>query len=591
MKKLIDYKLKHQLLIYSFFPLLLILILQLLYTAYMAEQTEQITKQYFKSKVEALSISFEAEISNIEKAGETLAFNSSLSDLIKYDIGNEKLNQYQTMKYIDEIVTSIKKFNPTINNIFLAKDKHTFQSIFNGFTSGDQIQTMINISDLYSAIDPFETEKPFFSFYKSKQNQDMFLYIQPVFYGDSRLSGYSRSPYFLIFVCDITKLASFTPDSDKDVIYTIRDSHNNYFMYGANIIINASQYNELAQKYVRSVSYYIPNTNFYINCFINTKISDQKYNTISFFFTISVVFISICMIIVSIMWNRNIISPIKHIASQIANGTLNRKKYLFHGPANEIGVISDRLNEMIKSNKDMTSQIFKTQSQLYETEIIRQRSHFSALQSQINPHFLYNTLASIKGLAHMNNVDCIGDLCQAVSDILRYSIKGNDIVTLNDELNIIKQYIFIMSARFEGRFKVEYSIPDNLLDFQILKMTLQPLIENCIYHGFENVDSDGIIKISARLEYNSIILSVYDNGCGIQAETMEKLCVEMQDSQNLFTSSNASGIGIINIDKRIKLFTGHNYGITLYNGTPGTVVEIKFPQQIENPGRVELTAE
>jgi two-component system sensor histidine kinase YesM len=415
-------------------------------------------------------------------------------------------------------------------------------------------------------------------FYKSEYGEEMFLYVLPVFYKDTNMPGYLKSDSLLVFICDINKMSTFTADTDKDVIYTIKDFQDNYLVYGNNSILSDSEHEELTKKYVNSITYNIPNTDFYINCFINTKISDIKFNTVSYFFTISVLFIFICMIIISILWNRNIISPIRHIADQISQtDTTYGKVCKFYGPDNEIGVICDRLNDMIESNKAMTAQIFNTQSKLYEAEILKQRSDYSALQSQINPHFLYNILASIKGLAQLNNVKIIGDMCQAVSSILRYSIKGNDIVTINDELNIVKQYIVIMSTRFEDRFSVEYSIPSDLYNIRIPKMSLQPLVENSIYHGFEDMDSGGIIKISGRLENDSVILSVYDNGCGIQDESMKKICDELENSQNLSSISSSNGVGIVNIDRRIKLLMSSSYGISLYNADPGTIVEIKLP--------------
>ncbi|NLX77499.1 MAG: histidine kinase [Clostridiaceae bacterium] len=575
MKKLIDFKLKNQFLLYTFSPLLFILILQLIYTIYMANQTENITNQYFKSQVESLSASFETEINNLKKAGETLAFNSSISDLINSESRDEYYNQYNAMKYIEEIVVSVKKFIPSITNIFLIKDEYTIKSIYGGITSGDQIQTIKDIKQLFLEL---HSEGPFFMFYKSEYGEEMFLYVLPVFYKDTNMPGYLKSDSLLVFICDINKMSTFTADTDKDVIYTIKDFQDNYLVYGNNSILSDSEHEELTKKYVNSITYNIPNTDFYINCFINTKISDIKFNTVSYFFTISVLFIFICMIIISILWNRNIISPIRHIADQISQtDTTYGKVCKFYGPDNEIGVICDRLNDMIESNKAMTAQIFNTQSKLYEAEILKQRSDYSALQSQINPHFLYNILASIKGLAQLNNVKIIGDMCQAVSSILRYSIKGNDIVTINDELNIVKQYIVIMSTRFEDRFSVEYSIPSDLYNIRIPKMSLQPLVENSIYHGFEDMDSGGIIKISGRLENDSVILSVYDNGCGIQDESMKKICDELENSQNLSSISSSNGVGIVNIDRRIKLLMSSSYGISLYNADPGTIVEIKLP--------------
>lgn len=577
MKKLVNYKLKHQFLLYSIFPLALLLILQLLYTTNMADQTEQITKQYFESQIETLSLSFEAEINNIKKAGEALAFNSSITDLIKYEILKDFFSQYHAMKYIDEIVTSVKKFNSSIDNIILVKDHYTFQSIFGGITSGEQIKAVMHIYDLFFEL---ESESSFFMFHKSEHNQNMFLYIQPVFYRDTELSGYSKSAYLLIFICDITKIASFTPDMDKDVIYSIKDSLNNYLIYGSNAIVSQTEYDVMTHQYKNSIVRNVPNTDFYVHCFINAKVSDFKFNTISYFFTVSVLFMLICMIIMSILWNRNIISPIKQISDQITKrSTLYSKNFSFHGPDNEIGVISERLNDMIKSNKAMTSKMIKTQSQLYEVELIKQHSDFSALQSQINPHFLYNTMASIKGLAHIHHVESIAVLCQAISNILRYSIKGNDIVTLNDELSIIKQYIVIMSTRFEERFSIKYNIQEDLLDTQVLKMTLQPLVENSIYHGFADYDSGGRVEIDAVSEDEFVVLSVYDNGSGIPADRLKQINSELENDQNMLPSQSTSGIGIVNIHKRIKLLMGDKYGLTIHAASPGTIVKIRLPLQ------------
>ncbi len=144
--------------------------------------------------------------------------------------------------------------------------------------------------------------------------------------------------------------------------------------------------------------------------------------------------------------------------------------------------------------------------------------------------------------------------------------------------SIIKQYI-IMSTRFKDRFQVTYNIPEHLMDTQILKMTLQPLVENSIYHRFENSDSGGIIEISGRLQDDYVVLTIYDNGSGMPDCIMKKVHDELNDSNYFVTSSKTSGIGIINIDRRIKLLMGSEYGIFLLPANQGTEVEVRFPKQ------------
>ncbi|MBD0384097.1 sensor histidine kinase [Paenibacillus sedimenti] len=281
---------------------------------------------------------------------------------------------------------------------------------------------------------------------------------------------------------------------------------------------------------------------------------------------------------------NNILQPLKkliRLMNEIKLGKLKnlQKRISVEGYA-EIIVMANEFNEMLDEIDDLTHRLLESKTRLYEAELVKKQSEMAYLQSQINPHFLYNTLESIKGIAAEEGVDKIFDMTKALALVFRYSIKGTDMVPLREELTIIKSFIYIQKIRFGNRFEVKYHFPEAILECKVPKMILQPIVENAIFHGIEPRIGEGSLQLKGEISGNIILLSVQDNGAGIEAEKLCLIKESLSAGQGLTDKihDRTVNIGLANVNNRIKLNYGNEYGIMLKSETGmGTEVVIMIP--------------
>ena len=230
----------------------------------------------------------------------------------------------------------------------------------------------------------------------------------------------------------------------------------------------------------------------------------------------------------------------------------------------------------------VADQIEYNSSKIYDKQI-----EINALQSQINPHFLYNTLESIRGQALMDNNDEIAIMVEALAMFFRYSISGKgNLVPLRDELASINNYIIIQRYRFNNRFSLEILIDEEdemAYDFYVPRLMIQPIVENAIFHGLEEVEKDGKVRIEVIVTDQNLIITVSDNGKGMTREYLEKLNQSIKtfssdDEDSDLLGGRKMGIALANINKRICLLFGAEYGLNIYSTLgQGTDVEILIP--------------
>lgn len=282
----------------------------------------------------------------------------------------------------------------------------------------------------------------------------------------------------------------------------------------------------------------------------------------------------------------NILSPLNRLMrfmASVKSGSLkNLKKRLELAGYAEIELMAAEFNNMLEQLDNLTNTLVETNAKLYEVELNRKESELALLQSQINPHFLYNTLESIKGIALVKDDDEIFEMTQALGRILRYSLKEAEMVTISEECSIIKSYIRIQQIRFGNRFDINYDFEDEILDQRVPKMILQPFVENAIYHGLEPKVSCGLLSISGRMHDDDCIqIIIQDNGSGMSESQMKNVQNDLGDSlqiqnHNLYDRKN--GIGIKNVNSRLKLIYGDQYGIHIESAlNEGTKAIIKIP--------------
>lgn len=222
----------------------------------------------------------------------------------------------------------------------------------------------------------------------------------------------------------------------------------------------------------------------------------------------------------------------------------------------------------------------------YTAQLLQKQAELDSLQSQINPHFLYNTLESIRGQAIEDGSFQTAEMIEVLSKLFRYTISQHgDLFSLDQELRSLDNYLRIQQYRFDNRFHVLKAYDEHnmkLLSYKIPKLSLQPIVENALYHGLENLTKHGVIEIGITTSQSRLIIYIEDNGIGMSPEAVhamnEKLRSYTYKAETRSTGTKHSGIAVTNVNARLKLLYGQEYGITLFSTQGmGTRVELTMP--------------
>lgn len=261
--------------------------------------------------------------------------------------------------------------------------------------------------------------------------------------------------------------------------------------------------------------------------------------------------------------SKSITDPIYKLANAMNNFSGDKDMELSIPSNNEIGILYRSFNRMVNTIHNLIADV----NTLYERQKV---SELKALQAQINPHFLYNTLDSINWMAKKYKANDISLLATSLGNFFRRSLNhGRDFTTIRNELEQIKSYVYIQKVRFKDTFDLYINVDEEIMDFSIVKLTLQPLVENCIIHGFEEIDYKGIIEITGYRSEDKIILSVSDNGCGTNTEQLNK-----QVEKEFNPQEPIEKYGLHNVNQRIKLYFNPSCGLHFETNEDGGVTAV-----------------
>ena len=296
---------------------------------------------------------------------------------------------------------------------------------------------------------------------------------------------------------------------------------------------------------------------------------------------------SILAVIIILILSLNLTILFSRIFTKRIHLLIGKMKRVEAGDLNITSVIEgeDEVGLLDRQFNNMTYRLKNVISENYIQRLEKREAELNALQLQINPHFLYNTLESISAIAAINNCFDICSISQKLGDMFRYNINSvkNEFVYLSEEINHIRNYIYIQQIRFEGRFEVLYNIPDALMNCRILKFILQPIVENALNHGLEGKPEKGLITICAEVKGNLLYLTVEDNGQGMPPEQVNKLNMHLAETENDAAEHKKRSIGLKNVNSRIKMVNGNAYGITVKSRPDaGTLVTLTLPYCPEN---------
>ena len=301
----------------------------------------------------------------------------------------------------------------------------------------------------------------------------------------------------------------------------------------------------------------------------------NKVNYIKHFTLALIVFMIVLVVILTNTVIRFISKPFERLAKQM--GRVNENYFVIEdemsGPE-EMKILHNGFTELVERIHILMDQIRLEQEEKRQLEL-------AIMQAQINPHFLYNTLYSIKGLCDLGLTKDASQMITALSNFFRIGIsKGSDVISIQEEVEHILNYLYIQEMRYGDDFSYEIDIDPKIFPYKIVKLSLQPLIENAIYHGVKQKRGQGKIIIRGYLDGETIHLEVSDNGKGIEKEKLKAILLDLEATYQ--EKTNIIGLGLKSVNERIKIHYGQKYGIKIVSEDGvGTTVSISIPKHQE----------
>lgn len=359
--------------------------------------------------------------------------------------------------------------------------------------------------------------------------------------------------------------------------YKLFDGHGNVILEDGSLSVDYEDIKSLES----GTSYYegkllIKETLFGDNWCMVSEISDKKiWNKLSgvvFIFVAVYVVVMILLTLILLMFIKHFTKPIETLyraALSVQNKVFDN--YVEVQTKDELETLANTFNQMLDSIQENIKQIV-----MYEQE--KKNMELDRLMLQINPHFIYNTLNTIVYMAQIKGEEDIITYTNAFISLLQDTLQTKGpFVTLQFELQNIKQYLILLSYRYSGQFEIEYDIDDSILDCMVPSVILQPLVENAVFHGLATREDKGILRIEIKKEESNVLILVIDNGAGMSKEVLAHVTSMEQDLKR-----GMRKIGIANVRQRIETVYGEEYGLEISSEPEkGTHIQITVPYQIK----------
>lgn len=297
----------------------------------------------------------------------------------------------------------------------------------------------------------------------------------------------------------------------------------------------------------------------------------DNYGQLMLFFLFIVLFSIFLLVFVNLRLSEWITAPVKKLDRAVKELEAGVQQVDFDvGGPYEVEHLSHSIRSMVSTMRHLMADIVQQEAE-------KRRSELDVLQSQINPHFLYNTLDSVVWMTENGRTQEATVMLTSLARLFRISLsRGSNIIPIADELEHARNYLTIQKMRYKNKFSAIIEAEDGVEALYTIKLIVQPILENAIYHGMAYADGDGEIRVLARREGDDVIIDVSDNGPGMPEEVVERLLDP--DAPRPSSNSKGSGIGLRNVHQRIRLTFGERYGLTIHSEPDaGTLVRIRLP--------------
>ncbi|MGL5869955.1 sensor histidine kinase [Clostridium chrysemydis] len=521
---------------------------------YIYKSTEKEIKKFTISSIKTSAESINNSMSGFNNMVDYIASNDEIVDILnkKEEKGTASFKDIQKIYNLTSTLISTMPIKMPIH--IISKDGLSI------YSSTDYYKPIYKdtYGDFYKILDEDENRvhQKIYRRFDSELDCDVVLISgKAIVNKDKKIIGYVvieiLEKYFNQYINDIT----FFNDSNvyvTDINNRVIVDRNHIENVGKNLenLVNKDDI-----KYVSSnknkkfnVISTFPKRDMYLELFKNIKI---------FMFLTTILLVVAFLVIYKL--SKRISKPVhemNEVIKEVENGNRNKRVEYFG---------EDELGELCLKFNNMIDEINRLIEEDYNKKILIKTAEFNALKAQVNPHFLYNALGTINWMVKLSEKDKVIKMINALSKLFRYSCRNSEEeVFIKEELKAIDNYLYIQKIRYEDKLNITYHIDKNIENKKIVRLTLQPLVENAIVHGFSNKKGEWNLDISGEIIDNKIIFKIKDNGVGIGNSTHK-----------------GEGIGIDNVDSRIKIQYGDEYGIKFESLEGYTVFIVSIPLREE----------
>ena len=534
---------------------LVVVLFALISFAYLLRYQEKSTQAYNEQLTANVATSVQGEIDTLLQACHFFSYNAVLQEFLLADTPKERFN---VSKPLQELSSLLGNMNPNLFSVMT----YSAKGEVNNFINSPPYKFYQN-NPAFSRLFDMKGKKDFQFIYVEPTTDIPYLVLSMPVFSSNVEAQYLQHIGRVIFFCTMESIEEKLVHNEISRWYmTITDSFNQTFSFREMEKSSTLPY----------LHHAIPQTDLLLSVHIITSEGKQIYLYMAYILCGLCAIMLLFLFIIRVQFHRRLLRPVTNITNQMAREEMYKPITLSKRtkPCYEIAFLVEKINQMLERDQTGSKQLLDAKSALHQAEI-------KALESQINPHFLYNTLQCIRGLVFENKVNEVAELALDLATIFRYSIKSPQFVRLADEITIIQKYLHIFAIRWDDRIKYTVEIPKELMEIPMPKMILQPLVENAITHGLEKKLQNATLFVTARMEKEEIYLSVKDNGMGIEKEQLILLQNSLQ--YGVPFQEGEVHIGLLNIHSRVQYICGKSYGVRLYSSEEGTevVVHMKFP--------------
>ncbi len=515
--------------------------------------------------------------------------DNAIAELVG-NLSNPKLNEVDSKTYIDVSASVSRVYNSDYSIldsvlVYFIQRKITFyQSYypvhrihFDFYQWRDRYYD--NRSDIYwqnvhldDVLQQSREKTPVLSLFRLVGDRDtkvqgIFLFnVKESFFAESLKNLYENQKNTVMLVSDngVTTYGDPAPSRDRGLLAKVRQQEDTgYFEY------RSRQGQELMVIYDT-----LRSNQWQLVVVLDKQDLLSGVTYAGYVITIAVVGIAVLAVIFSIFLARLVTDPLQKLTRRMQaireDNFREMELAIPENSSNEIGVLSRNIFELLLRLKGL---LLAVENEAREKYIAR----LSLLQAQINPHFLYNTLNSIQYYCRQGKVAEASRMIAALGDFFRISLsKGRDILSIREEVEHVRDYLLISSMGYGGDLQYQVEIEDDVYDYQIIKLTLQPLVENAILHGIKPKQGPGRIIIRGAKQADCICLEIEDNGVGIDPATLDRLNRMLVNWEAEYTGS----LGLNNVNKRLKIQYGSEFGLSIASEINGyTKVYVRLPRK------------